>query len=316
MRHSREPLLEWARAQAKHKRAWQLVNLLRSVLACFDPRGVAAGQEESKAQFGARVVLPLLCTTAALLEEDVFASLGGSDATSPLLRQLHAETVKALSKVRARPAARRERPARARDSALSTWLITPLTARLHPPSPGPRARAVPRPCKAGRWRRRCVAIMHPGAALCRFSRFAPHANATRFRRSPVFLGLARFPELRSASLRSHSALLVHPFPKVRRTSAERAYAQLLAHGDAFFGEDEDRADQVLGLLAETAWDQPVRAQRQGLMTAVLTWPSLCPRRWPPCGLFVTSTARRWACLCPRRGLRQRGRPAPRPGASA
>lgn len=73
----------------------------------------------------------------------------------------------------------------------------------------------------------------------------------------VFLGLIPFKEpVRGAAVLALLDLLGHPFPKVRKLTAERLYERLLTHESLF---DEDSLDDALAALTETPWDGDVEA---------------------------------------------------------
>ncbi|XP_072036691.1 tubulin-specific chaperone D-like isoform X1 [Amphiura filiformis] len=76
----------------------------------------------------------------------------------------------------------------------------------------------------------------------------------------VFCGLIQFGgDTRKKSLTQLLIFLCHKYPKVRKTTANKLYETLLVYDDVV--EEEEKQDQVLGVLSETKWDEPVETVR-------------------------------------------------------
>lgn len=80
------------------------------------------------------------------------------------------------------------------------------------------------------------------------------------------LGTINFGQpVRAKALKSSLILLCHRYPKIRRLTGEQFYTMLLTFDDIL--EDEDKLDDALMILSETAWDSPlpqVRPERNKL----------------------------------------------------
>lgn len=73
--------------------------------------------------------------------------------------------------------------------------------------------------------------------------------------------LLQFPSVKEATLHQLMILLGHPYPKVRRNTADQLYVTLLTYDDLI---SDDIIEQVMSLLSETTWDgfvDSVRHQR-------------------------------------------------------
>jgi HEAT repeat protein len=73
----------------------------------------------------------------------------------------------------------------------------------------------------------------------------------------LYLGLLHFspPASQNAAL-AILDLLCHPFPRVRKTTADKLYVRLLSLEPASFGTSQDSIDEAAQLITETVWDEP------------------------------------------------------------
>ena len=73
----------------------------------------------------------------------------------------------------------------------------------------------------------------------------------------LYLGLLHFspPASHNAAL-AILDLLCHPFPRVRKTTADKLYVRLLSLEPSSFGANQESIDEAAQLITETAWDEP------------------------------------------------------------
>ena len=77
----------------------------------------------------------------------------------------------------------------------------------------------------------------------------------------LYLGLLHFspPASHNAAI-AILDLLCHPFPRVRKTTADKFYVRLLSLEPITFGTSQDLIDEAAQLITETAWDEPLSSQ--------------------------------------------------------
>jgi hypothetical protein len=70
----------------------------------------------------------------------------------------------------------------------------------------------------------------------------------------VLLGLLSFEKpINTKAVASILLMIGHPYPIVRSRSAQELYTATLTYEDAVLPEDEEKGDEAVGILIETAW---------------------------------------------------------------